>query len=101
MNNDKMLSALSLARKAGKLAVGFDSVKASVETEKAKTVLLAQDISSGTSKRIKSLSRKVPVLQIKLSQWEISKITGKCAGVLALTDENFARLCRKVMEGEQ
>ena len=51
-NKQKLLSAVSLCRKAGKLVMGFDAVRESVMSGKAWLVLLAADVSDGTAKRM-------------------------------------------------
>ena len=44
---NKLLGALSLCRKAGKLTMGFDPVAESAAKGKAALVLLAADLSAG------------------------------------------------------
>ena len=51
-NKQKLLSAISLCRKAGKLVKGYDAVQESVYSGKAWLVLLAADVSDGTAKRM-------------------------------------------------
>ena len=52
-NNQKLFSALSLCKKAGRLVLGFDAVMDSVYQGKAHLVLLASDVSEGTAKRVR------------------------------------------------
>ena len=57
---NKLLFALSLAKKSGKLVVGFDAVKTAVIHGNAHIVLLANDLSEKTIKRkIKSQLQKL------------------------------------------
>jgi len=49
---DRVLSFISLARKAGKLTVGFDVTAAAAMQGKAKLILLASDLSRGTAARL-------------------------------------------------
>ena len=53
---DKVISALSLSKKAGKLILGFDVVKESVQNKTAKLVVLASDVSFKTKKVRKKIS---------------------------------------------
>mgnify|MGYP000821724493 CR=1 FL=1 len=55
---DKVISALSLSKKAGKLILGFDVVKESVQNKTAKLVVLASDVSFKTKKEIDFICRK-------------------------------------------
>jgi ribosomal protein L7Ae-like RNA K-turn-binding protein len=50
---NKLLFALSLAKKSGKLVMGFDAVKTAVIHGTAHIVLLAEDLSEKTVKRVK------------------------------------------------
>lgn len=95
MQPNKLLSALSLCRKAGKLATGFDPVKDSVLTGKAVHVLLASDVSEKTAVRVRRFCEElVPCDTLPLTMEELNEITRKPAGVFAVTDANLAKLCR-------
>ena len=72
-NNQKLFSALSLCKKAGRLVLGFDAVMDSVYQGKAHLVLLASDVSEGTAKRVRR----------------------NCED---LADEQLAVLCRRSLE---
>ena len=52
---NKLLFALSLAKKSGKLVMGFDAVKTAVIHGTAHIVLLAEDLSEKTVKRVNTL----------------------------------------------
>ena len=71
-NNDKLLAAISLCRKAGKLVKGFDAVQESVYRGKAVLVLLAADVSDGTAKRMgRTCEDLVDCLRMPLTQLEL------------------------------
>lgn len=95
MMQDKLLSALSLCRKAGKLAMGFDPVKDSVFGGKAWLVLLASDLSPKTAQRVRLFCEELAdCAELPLTMEDLSYITRKPTGVLAVTDQNLAKLCR-------
>lgn len=100
MNNQpKIISAVSLCRKAGQLVTGFDAVTESVYKGKAALVLLASDVSEGTKKRImRNCDDMVPCLMMPVTQLDLSSITYKKVGVYAVTDENLANLCQGCLE---
>ena len=50
--NDRLLSLLGIARRAGKLTMGFDPVAEDVAKHKAKLVLTASDLSERTLKGV-------------------------------------------------
>ena len=45
VSKEKLFGLLTICRKAGRMTMGFDSVKESILTDKAKAVFLASDIS--------------------------------------------------------
>lgn len=83
---------LSLARKAGKLVWGFDSVKARLDKDTV-LVMFASDLSEGSRRRLERLATEkgVPCVDVGLSLDELWYYIGKRAGILALTDRGFAQ----------
>ena len=101
-NNDKLLAAISLCRKAGKLVKGFDAVQESVYSGKAGLVLLAADVSDGTAKRMgRTCEDLVDCLRMPLTQLELCSLTYKKVGVYSILDENLANLCRQYLTAEK
>ena len=96
---NKLLFALSLAKKSGKLVVGFDAVKIAVIHGNAHIVLLANDLSEKTIKRVQYFCEDITdVYNTGLTQFEISQVAQRLTGVLAVTDENLAKLARNAIE---
>ena len=96
---NKFLFALSLAKKSGKLVVGFDAVKTAVIHGNAHIVLLANDLSEKTIKRVQYFCEDITdVYNTGLTQFEISQVAQRLTGVLAVTDENLAKLARNAIE---
>ena len=96
---NKLLFALSLAKKSGKLVVGFDAVKTAVIHSNAHIVLLANDLSEKTIKRVQYFCEDITdVYNTGLTQFEISQVAQRLTGVLAVTDENLAKLARNAIE---
>ena len=96
---NKLLFALSLAKKSGKLVVGFDAVKTAVIHGNAHIVLLATDLSEKTIKRVQYFCEDITdVYNTGLTQFEISQVAQRLTGVLAVTDENLAKLARNAIE---
>lgn len=88
----KKARMLSLARKAGKLLWGFDSVKSKLGRD-IKVVLFAKDLSIGSRRRMErhAADNSVPCAEAGMTIDEIWFYIGKRAGILALTDEGFAK----------
>ncbi|MBR5874147.1 MAG: ribosomal L7Ae/L30e/S12e/Gadd45 family protein [Oscillospiraceae bacterium] len=96
---NKLLFALSLAKKSGKLVMGFDAVKTAVIHGTAHIVLLAEDLSEKTVKRVNYFCEDLTeVHNTGLTQFEISQVAGRLTGVLAVTDENLAVLARNALQ---
>ena len=53
---DKILNFLGIARRAGKLSLGFDAAEESVNKKKSKLLILACDVSERTRKSVGIIS---------------------------------------------
>lgn len=91
--NEKLFNLLTMCRKAGRMALGFDQVKESAEKKKAQLILLASDISAKTEKEIRYYADKygIPAERTALSISEFGLGIGKKVGVIAVCDEGFAK----------
>ena len=93
---DKLLSALSLCKKAGALAEGFDAVEGALKSGRAALLLFAKDISAGTKKRaITAKPKSLPALTLPYEQKDLAILTRRPVGVLAVTNEDLAVLVHK------
>ncbi len=101
---NKILFALSLAKKAGKMVCGFDRVKTAVMKGEGYIVVLSKDLSDKTVKRVNYFCEDIADVYITdLTQYDISRIAGRLTGVVTVTDENLAKLLEKSLketEGE-
>ena len=99
---NKILFALSLAKKSGKLIYGFDPVKQSVTDKTAKIVFVAKDTSEKTIKRVQTFCKDTTEVYIlPVTQFEASQVTNKLTGVFAVADENIAILCANAINSEK
>lgn len=99
MNNEKVLSLLSMARKAGKIAIGYDPTIEAIYKGKAEVVLLAKDISPKSSKGIYYAAEdlEIPVIATDFTMDEIGFAIGKRSGILGLTDMGFANKMQELL----
>lgn len=83
----KFFSFLGLARKAGKIVLGYDNI---VKRQKnIKLLILSNEAVERTKRNINSLNK--PVINIDLSKKEFGKLMGAGeVSVVAVTDNNFA-----------
>lgn len=88
----RLLSTLGLARRAGKLAMGRTQAKRAMHAGKAAVILLASDISDALAREINYLAanEKTPVITLTVTIDEIYFACALKAGVIAVTDKNFA-----------
>ena len=99
---NKIMFALSLAKKSGKLINGFDPVKQAVADGTAKMVFVTSDTSEKTLKRVQQFCQDIiEVNVLSLTQFDISQITNKLTGVFAVVDENIAVLCKNAISSEK
>lgn len=88
---------LSLCRKAGALVTGFEAVKDSILKGSAQLVLCAGDLSDGSRRRIGFFceTQNVPLCAIAETQAALARICKRPTGILAVTDPELAKLCKK------
>lgn len=97
MRNNKALSLIGLATKAGKTASGEFSTEKAVKTGKAYLVLVAEDASENTKKKFRNMCTFYEVPLYFLSDKEgLGRAMGKeFRASLAVTDESFAKAMQK------
>lgn len=99
-NNNKVLSLLGLATKAGKVASGEFSTEKYVKTGKGFLVLVADDASQNTRKKFQNMCDfyEVPIYFIANKE-ELGRFCGKeFRASLAVQDENFAKAMLKELQ---
>lgn len=91
MANSKFESLVSIARKAGKLILGYDKIKAS--GKKFKLILICSDVSERTARNAKLyISENGEAAELQMSMFEFGKIIGaEKVGVAAVADDGFAK----------
>ncbi|NLL91015.1 MAG: hypothetical protein GX222_01160 [Ruminococcaceae bacterium] len=97
--NRKIISALSLARRGGKLEIGFLATKTAVEKNRARVVAVTSDISEGTLKKIKRVcvERNVDIAYLPITRGDLEKQGMRSIVLCAICDDNFKNLLDKAM----
>ena len=101
-NNNKVLSLLGLATKAGKIASGEFSTEKSVKSGKGFLVLVAADASENTKKKFRDMCKfyKVPMI-VYGDKDTLGHAMGKeFRASLVILDEGFAKGIRKHIDTE-
>lgn len=92
-NHDKLMTTMGLAKKAGRLVYGYETVKDAIRKRKALLVLTASDLSAKTLSNVEFLCReKIRHIAIDRTMEQFSAAVGKATGVVAVIDEGFAKL---------
>ncbi len=87
-----------MARRAGRLTIGFDASIASVQEGKSELILLASDASPKTAKECTFTAENfgARVMSLPLDKTALSEVIGmsKPVAVLAVCDSGFAKAIR-------
>lgn len=97
MKNNKVLSLVGLATKAGKTVSGEFSTEKSVKSGKSFLVIVADDASENTKKKFRNMCEFYDIPVYFLSDKEtVGKSMGKeIRASLSIQDENFAKAILK------
>ncbi len=97
----KIIGAVGLARRAGKLETGAEMCEEAIRAGKAVLCVMASDMSENTSKKLhNSLKyRDLPYIRLSMGKDELAKRLGKSAFVVAcaITDKGFASIIYKAL----
>lgn len=91
--NNKELTLLGFAAKAGKLSYGMDAVKTAILQKKSKLVLMANDISPKSQKEVLFFAKKQNVTVNVLRDYNmetVSHAVGRKCGILSVNDSSFS-----------
>ena len=91
MNNT--FSLLSICRRAGKLAMGMDSVKEACADKTICCVLVSSDLSEKSLKEVRFICEKsnVKIFCLDEAMNEIWAALGKKSGILGVCDKGFSK----------
>lgn len=99
MNEQKLMSLLGLAQKAGKVVSGEFAVEKAVKTGKARITIVACDASESTKKGYRDMTDyyKVPYFE-HLTKQNLALSIGKVErAAVAITDDGFSRTILKLL----
>ena len=91
---DKLLSLLGLARRAGRLEAGFDACAGAARAKRAALLIAARDVSEKTFKNLRYEAERAGIPAVRLPAADMEQLGRACgvrAGVVALTDQGFAK----------
>ena len=101
---NKYMSMLGLARRAGRLSMGHDTVLDSIKKNKSELIIFSCDISQRLIDEISAASERymkaLPCVKISESMEEIHIALGYKAGVISVNDTNFANRLLELINQE-
>lgn len=91
--NDSALNLLGLCRKAGKLSMGHDACKLSLNSGVAQLCIICSDASERLDGEITFLAQKakIQLYSVKYTMLDIAQATGFKASVFTVDDAGFAK----------
>ena len=103
MNQNKILSLIGLATKAGRTVSGEFSTEKEVKSGRAALVIVADDASDNTKKKFKNMCDfyEVPIYFYKDKDTLGHAMGKQFRASLAILDEGFAKGIRKHMDTEE
>ncbi len=89
---NKIYSMLGIAKKGGKLSIGYDVACIDIKGNKSVLVLIAADASDKTKKNIQFMCEKYKVKYVEYGEKEIlgKSLGRKVVSVLSINDINIA-----------
>ncbi|WP_312644811.1 ribosomal L7Ae/L30e/S12e/Gadd45 family protein [Hydrogenoanaerobacterium sp.] len=99
---NRLLSTISLTKRAGKLLLGFDQVKDAVLKGEAEIVLTASDLSEKSRKGINLIceAEDIESFSLPITMDEFWYEIGKRTGIIAVTDPGLAGKLRTMLSRE-
>ena len=100
--NDKVISLLGLAERAGKIASGEFAAEKAVKTGKARLIIVAEDASDNTKKKFSDMCKYYQVPIACYSQKELlgHGIGKEFRASLAVLDGGFAKAIEKQLDNK-
>lgn len=91
-DEEKIVGMIGIARRAGVLTAGFDSVVAGMKAGKVAAAFIAIDCSPKTKKEVRFFGGKYEckVVEIPLDMDTLKLVFGKRVGVMAISQEALA-----------
>ena len=100
---DSLLPSIGLARKAGKLIIGFDAVSDGCKNADARLVILAADLSPKSRKELVRTAEQYGVrwFDASFTMADTEQLLKKRVGILAVNDDGFAKMFEKHLPQQQ
>ena len=105
MHNDKVISMLGLARRAGELSMGHDMAEQAIVKKKARLLLFCSDVSprliNELEKTVQKHNARVTVVKTAYTMDDIHYSIGYRAGVMTVNNENISNRIIQLLSQEE
>ncbi len=98
--DEKVMTLVHFARKSGKLVIGYDAVRRSVESGHSILVLIANDLEKGRQRSMRFLCEQSKV-QLRLFSDKNNigiALNTRDVGIVSIEDRNLARGAMKYLD---
>ncbi len=97
---EKIIALVHFSRKAGKLAIGYDAVRRSIEKGNTRLALIATDLEKGRQRSMRYLcdQTNVPLRSISTKKEIGEALNVRDVGVLGVEDINLAKGMKKYLD---
>ncbi len=96
----KLISSMTMCRKAGKLLLGFDPVKEAAQKDHVYCVLLASDCAPKTEKEIRYYCSGIPCEKLPFSMQDMIAYFTKRTAVFGVVDSGFAAAMMRMLSAD-
>lgn len=98
--NNKLLSLLGLAKRAGRITLGHDVVVDSINKGKSTLILFTKDCSEKSLKDIRLLCEKsnIPIKQTNLTKDDVRQFFNREYGIISINDKGFSKKALSLLE---
>ncbi len=97
---NKTLSAMGMARRAGRLITGHDAVMLSVRNMRARMIILTSDASPRHRRELEAAAFQGRTVLLPVTMEEAGFATGKKSCIFAIEDEGFVKAIEKTLMKE-
>lgn len=89
---EKLLSLLGLARRAGKLTLGFDAAVQSADKGTSSLLITAGDLSERSKKAVAAAAdrSRTELIALDIPMSRLGEAVGKHTGIISVNDPGFA-----------
>ena len=103
MSHDKLLSLLGLAKKAGRISLGYEKSLEAIHKNKAYVVFTALDLSEKTERGLLFAcencgTSKNKIKRVDYDIFQISEAVGQKTGIVSVNDAGFGKKCLELLE---